>query len=523
MASSSSAPAPAPAPRISIGTAGYAYAHWRKDVFYPKFTPQDSELKYFSGLMSAVEINTTFHGLPRETTFENWKSGSRPGFQFVLKMLQKVTHEKRLDDIADDWQFFIERAQRVLGSKLGPVLFQLPPSLGKHIGKLTEVGILTSKLEDCPPVAFEFRNKTWYDDEVFAVLRRYNIAICQNVSPDGVAIHTDEVTADWCYTRMHKFATTDETDYSDGQLDAAADQIAARWKRGLHQYIFFLNDHCGHGPKNVKTLMEKVQAKIPAAGKGLAPGWRPVKAVEKGGAGSIQGMFAKAKTKTKPAERQPKPKPAPKLAPKPAPKATHSTPAAASVATATCAATVKTSPAPAVAPAESDTNAAVVAATPPGAVVRAAAMDESYVDEPRRATPVGSTAAPSPSLDRASPDQAVKGTCGVGDTAEGWQCSACTFLNLKPLATICEMCQSSKPLEMTHQMIVAGVSEAGVWVGATATTPTGRPTLRKRPSADLSQKRPTPIKKSRSESSPASKSRSQPTGKGSIMKFFGKK
>lgn len=77
MASSSSAPAPAPAPRISIGTAGYAYAHWRKDVFYPKFTPQDSELKYFSGLMSAVEINTTFHGLPRETTFENWKSGSR--------------------------------------------------------------------------------------------------------------------------------------------------------------------------------------------------------------------------------------------------------------------------------------------------------------------------------------------------------------------------------------------------------------------------------------------------------------
>ena len=297
---------------------------------------------------------------------------------------------------------------------------------------------------------------------------------------------------------------------SDGQLDAAADLIAARWKRGLHQYIFFLNDHCGHGPKNVKTLMEKVQAKIPAAGKGLAPGWKPVKAVEKGGAGSIQGMFAKAKTKTKSAERQPKP----------APTATHPTPAAATGATATRPATVKTSPASAVAPAvasapaPAETNAVVYAATPPAA--GRAAPAQSQHSHSTVTAPVGFAAVPSPPLDRASPDQVVKGVCGVGDTAQGWQCSACTFLNLKPLATICEMCQSSKP---------AGLAEPDVLVGSTVTTPTGKPTQRKRPSADLSQTRPTPIKKSRSESSPASKSRSQPTGKGSIdiMKFFGKK
>ena len=162
--------------------------------------------QYFLGICSRTLPTTARR--PRGAPF--WLTRSRSPAVALAP-----SQEKRLDDIEDDWGFFIERAQRVLGSKLGPVLFQLPPSLGKHIGKLTEVGILTSKMQDCPPVAFEFRNKSWYDDEVFAVLRRYNIAICQNVSPDGVAIHTDEVTADWCYTRMHKYATTDETDCED--------------------------------------------------------------------------------------------------------------------------------------------------------------------------------------------------------------------------------------------------------------------------------------------------------------------
>lgn len=284
--------------RIVIGTAGYSYDEWRKGVYYPRGLKHDDELSYYSGTLSGCEINSSFHGIPRESTFQKWASTSKQGFLFSLKVPQEITHLKRLEDISDTWHFFINRARENLGGKIGPVLFQLPPSLKVHLPKLKEIGMMVSEVKDCK-VAFEFRDRSWYCNSVYSIMREYNMAICENISPDGSAIKTEEVTADWCYTRFHKNSEHGETCYTDGALQNASRQIIQRYNDGISQFIYFMNDIGGHGPKNAKSLMNILQPKLPNAPKGLSPGWKPKPVIEKGGAGSISGMFANIKNREK--------------------------------------------------------------------------------------------------------------------------------------------------------------------------------------------------------------------------------
>lgn len=285
---------------IYIGTAGYSYAHWRNGVFYPKVgVTQSQELRHYSGVFAAVEINASFHGVPREETLKSWASKAKAGFQFSFKVPQEITHERRLENIADKWKFFLhDRLLQCLvkttdskdekqhkESCLGPILFQLPPSLHKNIEKLNEISKL---VPHGIKVAFEFRHPSWYCREVYETMRVHNFGLCENISPDQSSLHTKEVTANtWHYIRFHKRGDRLVTNYTDKQLSSTAEQLVERRRKGIVQYAYFLNDHEGNGPRNAKTLMKFV--KEHSSNKVFVQHWKPDLA-----APTIRSLFAKS-------------------------------------------------------------------------------------------------------------------------------------------------------------------------------------------------------------------------------------
>ncbi|HEX3067598.1 MAG TPA: DUF72 domain-containing protein [Thermoanaerobaculia bacterium] len=222
---------------IRVGTSGYSYKEW-KGTFYPDDLPAAKMLPYYGERFDSVEINNTFYRMPDAKMVAKWGEQVPDGFTFVLKAPQRITHQKRLVGAGDDLRQLFE-AGEVLGSKLGPVLFQLPPFSRKDALKLREfVAIL-------PPdrrVAFEFRHDSWFDDEIYGILRERDIALC--------AADTDEVTdpgalvvptASWGYMRLRR------TEYAPGELTAWAERVEKQaWSDA---YVFFKHEDEGKGPR----------------------------------------------------------------------------------------------------------------------------------------------------------------------------------------------------------------------------------------------------------------------------------
>jgi len=285
---------------IHIGTAGYSYAHWRNGVFYPRVgVTQSQELRHYSGVFSAVEINSSFHAVPRKETLDNWARQVKPGgFVFCFKAPQEITHVKRLEGIDDSWDYFLKRLvestmqQTDNSSLLGPILFQLPPSLPKNIFKLDEISRLLTSFANGKNelrIAFEFRHQSWYCDEVFASMRRHGFGLCENISPDNSTLHCQEITAStWHYIRFHKRSGEDrlQTNFTREQLAAVADQLVKRREKNISQYCFFLNDHEGNGPRNAQTLVNLLKERLDGP---LVLKWKPDPSTP-----SIKSIFSKA-------------------------------------------------------------------------------------------------------------------------------------------------------------------------------------------------------------------------------------
>ena len=310
---------------IYIGTAGYSYPHWRKGIFYPNHVTQANELRHYSGVFASVEINASFHGVPREETLQTWAQKAKVGFQFSFKVPQAITHEQRLEHIEDPLTFFLKRLQDGLCVKgnntnsknsndipccLGPILFQLPPSLYKNVDKINNIARHIASLGMTNlKVAFEFRNKSWYCEEVFDAMSQHNFGLCENISPDNSTYHTTKVTSKtWHYIRCHKNGDRLVTLYSDQQLALIADELVERRKQNIIQYLYFLNDHEGNGPRNAKTLMKMIQGRSSSESSGSVPfvshnKWKPDPVAH-----SIQSMFAKSSSSSTSATRTPQPK-----------------------------------------------------------------------------------------------------------------------------------------------------------------------------------------------------------------------
>src|SRR5262249_53680013 len=166
--------------KTHVGTSGYNYPEWR-GTFYPEKLPASKMLAYYVERFTTVEINATFYRMPSAKTVAGWGDAAPPGFTYVLKAPQRITHFGRLRAVDEPLRYFCDAA-RTLGDKLGPLLFQLPPNFKKAADRLGEVlAIIPGSFR----VAFEFRHESWFDDEVYALLSSHNAALCIADTEEG--------------------------------------------------------------------------------------------------------------------------------------------------------------------------------------------------------------------------------------------------------------------------------------------------------------------------------------------------
>lgn len=222
--------------RLYAGTSGFAFKEW-KGPFYPEGTSDKKMLAYYSSKLGSVEINYSFRRLPSESTLLAWKEQSSGGFQFTLKASQRITHWKRLVDCEEDVAEFVRRA-RLLGDRLGTILFQLPPNFKYEKDKLEAFAAVL------PPVAryaMEFRHESWRADEPKEVLRDNNIAYC-GADTDDLALTEVPVTAPHVYLRLRR------EEYSDADLQSWSQKVAEVLDRGHDVYCYFKHEGGGVGP-----------------------------------------------------------------------------------------------------------------------------------------------------------------------------------------------------------------------------------------------------------------------------------
>src|SRR5262249_15501730 len=157
---------------LYVGTSGYSYKEW-KGTFYPKELPNQQMLRYYGERFRTVEINNTFYRMPEASVLEAWAGEVRADFKFVLKASQQITHTQRLKDTGDLVSGLLEVAG-AMKERLGPLLFQLPPNFKKDAPRLRAfLALLPSQR----PAAFEFRHPSWFDEEVFGLLRDHQAAL----------------------------------------------------------------------------------------------------------------------------------------------------------------------------------------------------------------------------------------------------------------------------------------------------------------------------------------------------------
>lgn len=228
--------------KLHVGTSGYSYKEW-KGSFYPKDLPAAGMLRYYAERFDTVEINNTFYKAPVASVLEAWAAEVPAHFKFILKAPQKITHIQRLKNAADAVQYLVNTSA-TLGERLGPLLFQLPPNMKMDAQRLREF------LELLPAerrAAIEFRNATWFDDEIFDLLAEHKAALCIAEAEEGVEVPF-RATADWGYLRMRMF------DYTDADLKKWAKDIAKqKWNEA---FIFFKHEDEGKGPKLAQRFLE---------------------------------------------------------------------------------------------------------------------------------------------------------------------------------------------------------------------------------------------------------------------------
>ena len=235
--------------KLLAGTSGYAFKEW-KGAFYPKELKDDGMLGYYATKFPTVEINNTFYRLPKENVLREWAAQVPDSFTFALKASQRITHHARLKEDSASLVDYLLKNTAMLGDRLGPILFQLPPNLKKDVARFRGfLGLLPSDRR----YVFEFRHESWFDEEIYDAMRERDIAMC--------IIEQDEFkcpvvsTASWGYLRLHRL------DYDAAALDERAKCVTRQgWKEA---YVFFKHDESengGSGPPAVSAFVTACNA-----------------------------------------------------------------------------------------------------------------------------------------------------------------------------------------------------------------------------------------------------------------------
>jgi uncharacterized protein YecE (DUF72 family) len=232
-----------------IGTSGYVYRHWRKGVFYPVGLSAREELGHYASRFRTVELNNPFYRVPTVEMFQRWRDSSPPDFQFAIKASRYITHVKRLRNVAEELSLFLDRADH-LGQKLGPILFQLPPTQQLELARLDK---FLDLLAPARRWVIEFRHPSWHAGEVYRRLTERGVALC---IPVGGGLHPDRIaTAPFTYIRMHR-GQEPGGGFTDADLKAWAGRIRALRAAAKEVYVYFNNDWGGYAIRDAIKLRE---------------------------------------------------------------------------------------------------------------------------------------------------------------------------------------------------------------------------------------------------------------------------
>jgi uncharacterized protein YecE (DUF72 family) len=232
---------------IRIGTSGYVYPHWRRGVFYPPGLPARQELAYYAARFRTVELNNSFYRLPTPEMFLRWRDSTPSDFDFAVKASRYITHIKRLRNVADELALFMERAS-LLGPKLGPVLFQLPPTQRIDLVRLRDFLTL---LDPDRRWVVEFRHPSWHTGETYTLLAERGVALC---IPVGGGLEPDRITtAPFTYIRMHR-GQEPAGGFTRDELKSWAARIRGLAATGKQVYVYFNNDWEGFALRDALTL-----------------------------------------------------------------------------------------------------------------------------------------------------------------------------------------------------------------------------------------------------------------------------
>jgi uncharacterized protein YecE (DUF72 family) len=233
--------------RIWIGTSGYVYRHWRKGVFYPSNLRIREELAYYASRFSTVELNNPFYRLPTPDMFSRWRDVTPADFCFAVKASRFITHVKRLRSVEDALALFLERAAQ-LGPKLGPILFQLPPTQHLDPARLRDfLALLPANRR----WVVEFRHPSWQTRETYQLLSDFGVALC---IPVGGGLKPDRITtAPFTYIRMHRGQGKGGS-FTPKELRSWAAQLRALATSGTDGYVYFNNDWEGFAVKEAAVL-----------------------------------------------------------------------------------------------------------------------------------------------------------------------------------------------------------------------------------------------------------------------------
>ena len=250
--------------KLLAGTSGYAFKEW-KGNFYPADLKDDGWLGYYASKFPSVEINNTFYRLPKESVLEGWATQVPEDFTFAIKASQRITHFARLKEEAASPLDYLLRVTSKLGSRLGPILFQLPPNLKKDLPRLRGfLGLLPKDRR----FTIEFRDESWFEDDVATALRDHDVAMCINEQDDFKCPVL--ATASWGYLRLHRL------DYDEAALAEWAKCVSAQgWSEA---YVYFKHDEAtgaatNSGPTAVEAFARL--ASTPVVSAAAAPAAAP--------------------------------------------------------------------------------------------------------------------------------------------------------------------------------------------------------------------------------------------------------
>jgi uncharacterized protein YecE (DUF72 family) len=249
-------PTPPPSvPNLFVGTSGWSYPTW-KPAFYPAGVPARAFLSYYASQLTAVEVNYTFRALPTASQIENWMASVPAGFRFSFKAPQRITHFARLRDCEPLVAAFLNSIAATRAGNLGPLLFQLPPNFQADRDLLTRFLGLPAFQHAHLQLAFEFRNKSWFADEIFAVLRDHNAALC--------VAESDQLSSPDVQTASHRcYRLRRSGGYSEAELESFAERFVALARDG-EVYVFMKHEDEPTGALNAARLQQRA-AELAAA------------------------------------------------------------------------------------------------------------------------------------------------------------------------------------------------------------------------------------------------------------------